>query len=79
MTARNSKNIVLPRATLKRKEGVVILDLSQYEKIRKKMEKLEEERRRQREEEKILEIINKGEKEYKKGKIRPIKSLKELR
>lgn len=79
MASRISKNLVLPRTAIQKKEGIVVLDLSQYEKMRKKIERLEEERRRRQEEEKVLEIIKEGEREYRKGKIRPIKSLKELR
>lgn len=79
MASRIPNNLILPRAAIQKTGGVVILDLPQYEKIKKKIERLREEKRRWREEEEVLEIIKKGEREYREGKIQPIKSLKELR
>lgn len=73
-----TKNITLPKSILKEKTGVVILPLVKYEKMREKMRKLEKERKLAAEEGEILEIIAEGEREYREGKLKPIKSLAEL-
>jgi tetrahydromethanopterin S-methyltransferase subunit A len=75
--SKNSINV--SKSLIRRREGIVILGLPEYEKIKKKIEKLEKERKFRLEEEKILKLIKEGEREYREGKIKPIKSLKELR
>ena len=73
----STKNLTLPRQAIQ-EEGMVILPLKEYEKIRKKMETLEKERQISMEEAEILAIIAEGEREYKEGKLKAIKSLAEL-
>lgn len=73
-----SKNLILDDKIIREKKGMVILPLLEYEKIKKKIGKLEREKRIFEEEAEILKIIAEGEKEYKEGKLKPIKSLKEL-
>ncbi|PIS39191.1 MAG: hypothetical protein COT33_03255 [Candidatus Nealsonbacteria bacterium CG08_land_8_20_14_0_20_38_20] len=73
-----SKNIVLPKSALKER-GVVILPLLEYEKIKKENEEMRKRIQMWKEEEEVLEIIEEGEKEYQEGKLKSIKSLKELR
>jgi len=72
-----TKNSVASRAL--REKGVVILPLRQYEKIKKTMERLEEAKRLATEEAKVLRTIAEGEKEYREGKLKPLKSLAALR
>jgi len=73
----STKNLTLPRDAIQEK-GMVILPLKEYEKMRTKMVKLEEERRTSMEEAKVLAIIAEGEREYKGGKLKAIKSLAQL-
>lgn len=61
-----------------RQRGVVILPLREYDKIKRKMDDLEKERKLSVQEEEALEIIAEGEREYKEGRLKPIKSLAEL-
>lgn len=63
-------NIAIVKETLK-KGGVVVLPLRTYEKLKERLFLFEEEAR-------ALQIIAEGEKEYKAGKLKPIKSLGEL-
>jgi len=77
MANQTTKIITLPKSAI-RKEGMVILPLTEYEKIRKKIEKLKKEKKLSVEEAEILKIIAEGEKEYKEGRLKPIKSLAEL-
>lgn len=74
--------LALPKNILK-ESGMVILPLIKYEKLKEEIEemrkKIREWKKREREEEKILQIIIEGEKEYRAGKLKPIKSLKELK
>ena len=77
MANQTTKIITLPKSAI-RKEGMVILPLAEYEKIRKKIEKLKKEKKLSVEEAEILKIIAEGEKEYKEGRLKPIKSLAEL-
>ena len=72
-----SKNLILSERTIKEKRRMVILPLVEYEKIKKKIGKLERERRVLEEEAEILKIITEGEKEYKEGRLKPIKSFYE--
>jgi hypothetical protein len=69
-------NSVASRAL--KEKGVVILPLRQYEKIKKTIERLEEAKRLATEEAKVLKTIAEGEKEYRKGKLKPLKSLVNL-
>lgn len=73
-----SKNLILPKEMLEN-EGVVVLPLKKYEKIKEKMREFSRQKKILREEAETLKIIAEGEKEYKKGKLKPIKSLAELK
>lgn len=83
MANQNKNLLVLTKDILKERSGMVILPLPKYERLRRENEvlkrKIQAWRKKEREEERILKIIEKGEREYLGGKIRPIKSLKELR
>jgi len=68
--ATSTKNLTLPRWAIQEK-GMVILPLREYEKMWRKMARLAEEA-------KVLEIIAEGEREYRGGKLKAIKSLAEL-
>lgn len=72
------KNLILPKEFFK-KNGMVILPLVEYEKIKEKVKDLKKERDAFLEEAETLKIIADGEQEYKAGKLKPIKSLAELR
>ena len=67
-------NQALSKEIIKEK-GVVILPLRKYEKMMEKIEKLERENKFSIEEAEVLEIIAEGEREYRKRKLRAIKSL----
>jgi len=54
-----------------RKKGVVVLPLKVYEKIKEKLIHLEQEAS-------VLQIVAEGEREYRDGKLKPIKSLRGL-
>jgi len=71
------KNLTLPRQIIK-EDGLVILPLKEYEKMRKKVAKLTEKKKVLTEEARVLEMIAEGEKEYREGKLKSIKSLAEL-
>lgn len=73
----STKNLTLPRQTIK-EDGLVILPLKEYEKMRRKMAKLAEREKALAEEARILEIVVEGEREYREGKLKSIKSLTEL-
>jgi hypothetical protein len=73
-----SKNLILPKEMLKN-EGVVILPLKKYEEIKEKMREFSRQKKILREEAETLKIITEGEKEYKERKLKPIKSLAELK
>ncbi|MGB2762723.1 MAG: hypothetical protein WBC21_04320 [Minisyncoccales bacterium] len=73
-----SKNLIVPKEFIQ-KRGMVFLPLAEYEKIREKIERLERERKFSQEEAEILRIIAEGEREYKEGKLKPIKSLAEIK
>lgn len=83
MVNQNKNSIVLDREIFKERKGMVILPLPKYERLKRENEilkrKIQEWIKKKREEERILKIIEKGEREYLEGKIKPIKSLKELR
>jgi hypothetical protein len=73
----STKNLRLPRQAIK-EDGLVILPLKEYEKMRRKMAKLIEGEKALVEETKVLKIVAEGEREYRGGKLRPISSLAEL-
>ena len=73
-----SKNLILPKKILEN-EGVVILPLKKYEEIKEKINKFNRQKKILREEAETLRIITEGEKEYKEKKLKPIKSLAELK
>jgi hypothetical protein len=83
MVSQNKNSIVSTKGIFKERSEMVILPLPKYERLRRENEllkrKIQEWRKKEKEEKKVLKIIEKGEKEYLEGKIRPIKSLKELR
>jgi hypothetical protein len=83
MASQNKNSIVSTKGIFKERSGMVILPLPKYERLRRENEllkrKIQEWRKKEKEEKKVLKIIEKGEREYLEGKIRPIKSLKELR
>ena len=68
--ANGNTNTTIIKETL-RKKGVVVLPLRTYEKMKEQLSALEEEA-------KALQIIAEGEREYKEGKLKPVKSLDEL-
>ena len=78
MRTKYPKTISVPSAGLKRRGGVVVLTLPEYEKMRKKIERLEREKETTEEEARILKIIAEGEQEYRGGKLKPLKSLADL-
>lgn len=77
MATVSDKNLIIPKEFIK-KRGMVILSLREYEKIKEKMAKLERARKFSQEEAEILRIIAEGEREYREGKLKPIKSLAEI-
>ena len=58
MASQNSKTLVLPRSFIREKDGVVILPLKKWEKMKKELEDLEMYRS-----EKLAKEINKRRKE----------------
>ena len=58
-------------------QGIVILDLKVFEKMKRETERLKKEITEQKKLSKIKKIINQGELEYKKGKTIKANSLKE--
>ena len=72
-----TKNLTLTKEILKR-EGLVILPIKEYEKIRNKIERLKREKDLSRKESEVLKIIAEGEKEYREGNLKSIKSLADL-
>ena len=73
----STKNLTLPRQAIK-EDGLVILPLKEYEKMRRKMAKLIEGEKALAEETRVLEIVAEGEREYRGGKLKSIRSLAEL-
>jgi len=65
--ANSSKTITLPKTLIKRKEGVVILPLEEYEKIKEDLEMLQSRR--------LVKEIEKARKEAKKGKVISLEEL----
>ena len=57
----SSKNITLPKTLIKRKEGIAILPLEEYEKIKEDLEMLQSK--------KLAKEIEKARKEAKSGNV----------
>ena len=57
----SSKNITLPKALVRKKKGVVILPLEEYEKLKEDLEMLSSK--------KLAKKIEKAREEVKKGKL----------
>ena len=72
-----TQNLILPRQAFQNK-GMVFLSLMEYEKIREKIERLEREKEFSQEEAETLKIIAEGEREYREGKLKSIKSLSDI-
>lgn len=67
MANRNAKNITLPKALIRRKQGIAILPLEEYEKIKEDLEMLRSK--------KLAKEIEKARKEAKKEKIISLKEV----
>jgi hypothetical protein len=67
----------LPRAAAQA-SGLVVLPLKKYEALREKIGRLENQRKLATQEAQALKIIAEGEREYREGKLKPVKSLAEL-
>ncbi len=71
-----AENIILSKETIRRKQGVVILSLKEYERLRERAVPnfyLEGE-----DAEKLDKLVEQGLREYQKGKSKTIKSLADL-
>ena len=73
----STKNLTLPKHAIQEK-GMVIFPLKEYERISKKIARLVKEKKALTEEARILSIIAEGEREYRGGKLKAIKSLVDL-
>ena len=67
MANQNAESITLPKALIRRKQGVAILPLEEYERIKEDLEML-----RSR---KLAKEIEKARKEAKKGKVISLEEL----
>jgi PHD/YefM family antitoxin component YafN of YafNO toxin-antitoxin module len=67
MANQNAESITLPKALIRRKQGVAILPLEEYERIKEDLEML-----RSR---KLAKEIKKARKEAKKGKVISLEEL----
>ncbi len=67
MARQDAKNILLPKALIRRKQGVAILPLEEYEKIREDLEMLRSK--------KLAKEIKKARKEAKEGKVITLKEV----
>lgn len=77
MANQNSKNsITIPREEVRKRGGIVILPLRQYQKLCERA--VPTFYLRGKEAEKLDRLVKEGLKEYKKGKCKPIKSLADL-
>jgi len=65
--ANTSKNITLPKALLRRKEGIAILPLEEYERIKEDLEMLQSKR--------LAKEIEKARKKVKKGEVITLEEL----
>jgi len=65
--ANSSKTITLPKTLIRRKEGVVILPLEEYERIKEDLEMLQSKR--------LATEIEGARKEVKKGKVITLEEL----
>jgi len=59
--ANSSKNIILPKTLIRRKEGIAILPLEEYERLKEDLEMLQSKR--------LAKEIEKARKEAKSGNI----------
>jgi len=67
MANRNTKNVILPKALIQKKQGVAILPLEEYEKLKEDLEMLQSK--------KLVKEIEKARKEAKEGKVISLKEL----
>lgn len=65
--ANNSNTITLPKTLIKRKEGIAILPLEEYERIKEDLEMFQSKR--------LAKEIEKARKEVERGKIIPLEEL----
>lgn len=65
---KTQRNIILPRYILKRKEGIAILPLEEYEKMKEDLEMIQSKR--------LVEEIAKARQEIKRGKIMNFEEVK---
>ena len=65
--ANTSKNITLPKALLRRKEGIAILPLEEYDRIKEDLEMLQSKR--------LAKEIEKARKKVKKGEVITLEEL----
>jgi PHD/YefM family antitoxin component YafN of YafNO toxin-antitoxin module len=65
--ANSSKNVILPKTLIRRKEGIVILPLEEYERIKEDLEVLHSKR--------LAREIEKARKEAKLGKVISLKEV----
>jgi hypothetical protein len=78
MTNQIKNPIIIPKEAIA-KEGIVILPLREYQKTKEEIEKLKKQKGISLKELEILKIIAEGEKEYREKKLKPLKSLAELK
>ncbi len=71
-----AKNITLSKETIRRKQGVVILSLREYEKLRESA--MPTYYLNGKDAEELDRLIDQGMKEYQKGRCKTIKSLEDL-
>ena len=67
MSKQDIKNIILPKALIRKKQGVAILPLEEYEKIKEDLEMLQSR--------KLAQEISKARKEAKSGKVISLEDL----
>ena len=67
MSKQDIKNIILPKALIRKKQGVAILPLDEYEKIKEDLEMLQSR--------KLAQEISKARKEAKSGKVISLEDL----
>jgi len=72
----NNKNITLSKETIRKKQGVVILSLREYEKLRESATPTYYLNGKNAKD--LDNLIEQGIKEYQKGKCKTIKSLADL-
>lgn len=67
MTNKATKNITIPKALIRKKEGIAILPLEEYERIKEDLEMLQSK--------KLAKEIEKARKEAKEGKVVTLEEL----